>query len=173
MNHDYFKAIQARTAFIYWLVCYFFCKRTGGSVARATCHDFGRLPWQTGPAISHSQQRQQPGVPYPDHPQRAYASVEPFRPAPGETLVAAWQRLGALVNATPDVTVTETRADYLRAEATTRWLRFVDDVEWWRDDANDVIHVRSASRLGQRDFGANRQRIEAWRAAFDAGPATQ
>jgi uncharacterized protein (DUF1499 family) len=110
---------------------------------------------------------------YPDHPQRAYASVEPFRPAPGETLVAAWQRLGALVSATPDVTVTETRADYLRAEATTRWLRFVDDVEWWRDDANDVIHVRSASRLGQRDFGANRQRIEAWRAAFDAGPATQ
>jgi uncharacterized protein (DUF1499 family) len=110
---------------------------------------------------------------YPDHPQRAYASVEPFRPAPGETLVAAWQRLGALVSTTPDVTVTETRADYLRAEATTRWLRFVDDVEWWRDDANDVIHVRSASRLGQRDFGANRQRIEAWRAAFDAGPATQ
>jgi uncharacterized protein (DUF1499 family) len=110
---------------------------------------------------------------YPNHPQRAYASVEPFRPAPGETLVAAWQRLGALVSTTPDVTVTETRADYLRAEATTRWLRFVDDVEWWRDDANDVIHVRSASRLGQRDFGANRQRIEAWRAAFDAGPATQ
>lgn len=105
---------------------------------------------------------------YPDHPQRAYASVEPFRPAPGETLLAAWQRLGALVSATPDVTVAQTRADYLRAEATTRWLRFVDDVEWWRDDANDMIHVRSASRWGQKDFGANRQRIEAWRAAFDA-----
>lgn len=66
------------------------------------------------------------------------------------------------------MTVTETRADYLRAEATTRWLRFVDDVEWWRDDANDVIHVRSAGRRAKRDFGANRQRIEAWRAAFDA-----
>lgn len=110
---------------------------------------------------------------YPDHPQRAYASVAPFRPAAGETLSAAWQRLGALVSATPDVTVMETRGDYLRVEATTRWLRFVDDVEWWRDEANSLIHVRSASRLGQRDFGANRQRIEAWRTAFDAGPPTR
>lgn len=104
---------------------------------------------------------------YPDHPQRAYASVAPFRPAAGETLAAAWERLGALVGTTPGVTVVETRSDYLRLEARTRWLRFVDDVEWWRDDANGVIHVRSASRLGQKDFGANRQRIEAWRATFD------
>jgi uncharacterized protein (DUF1499 family) len=30
-----------------------------------------------------------------------------------------------------------------------------------------VIHVRSASRIGRKDFGVNRARIEAIRAALD------
>ncbi|MEY2896226.1 MAG: hypothetical protein RL669_495, partial [Pseudomonadota bacterium] len=32
--------------------------------------------------------------------------------------------------------------------------------------AEGVIHVRSASRLGRRDFGVNRERVEAIRAAY-------
>jgi uncharacterized protein (DUF1499 family) len=30
-----------------------------------------------------------------------------------------------------------------------------------------VVHVRSASRLGRRDFGVNRERIEALRAILE------
>jgi uncharacterized protein (DUF1499 family) len=58
------------------------------------------------------------------------------------------------------------RADpgYLYAEFTSRWLGFVDDVEFALDEGARVIHVRSASRLGRRDFGVNRGRIEAVRA---------
>lgn len=106
---------------------------------------------------------------FADHPQRAYAAVQPFRPATQEPLAAAWLRLVALLQATPGVVVVSRQDGYLHAEATTRWLRFTDDVELFRDDSAGLIHVRSASRLGRKDLGANRARVEQWRAAFDAG----
>jgi uncharacterized protein (DUF1499 family) len=43
-------------------------------------------------------------------------------------------------------------------------MGFVDDVEFLLDEKARVIHVRSASRLGRKDFGVNRERIEAIRA---------
>ena len=57
------------------------------------------------------------------------------------------------------------RADggYLYAEYRTKLMRFVDDVEFLHDPKAGVIHVRSASRLGRRDFGVNRARVEALR----------
>ena len=42
-------------------------------------------------------------------------------------------------------------------------MRFVDDVELYYDEKAGLIHVRSASRLGRRDFGVNRKRVEALR----------
>ena len=65
------------------------------------------------------------------------------------------------VESMPGATVIEEKADYLYAEYRTPLLRFVDDVEFLL--AEGVIHVRSASRLGRRDFGVNRKRIETLR----------
>ena len=50
--------------------------------------------------------------------------------------------------------------NYLYAEFTSALMGFVDDVEFLVDDAAKVIHVRSASRLGETDLGVNRKRIE-------------
>ena len=76
------------------------------------------------------------------------------------------------MQAQPRAAVTVREAHYLRAEFTSRVLRFVDDVEFWLGEAG-LIHVRSASRLGHSDFGVNRARVEHLRAAL-AGPlATQ
>lgn len=36
----------------------------------------------------------------------------------------------------------------------------VDDVELELDPAATLVHVRSASRIGRSDFGANRARVE-------------
>ena len=58
-------------------------------------------------------------------------------------------------------TVIEEKPDYLYAEFRSRLLGFVDDVELLRQGG--VLHVRSASRLGRRDFGVNRKRVEALR----------
>ncbi|MEG4229230.1 DUF1499 domain-containing protein [Microcoleus sp. N9_B2] len=57
--------------------------------------------------------------------------------------------------------------NYLYAEFTTALMGFVDDVEFLVDDGAKVIHVRSASRLGQSDLGVNRSRIEAIRTQFN------
>lgn len=55
--------------------------------------------------------------------------------------------------------VTETQ-NYLYAEFKSALMGFVDDVEFYVDEGEKVIHVRSASRLGQSDLGVNRNRIE-------------
>jgi uncharacterized protein (DUF1499 family) len=65
------------------------------------------------------------------------------------------------VQSYPRTRIIDARDDYLYAEFRTRLLRYVDDVEFFSD--GQVIHVRSCSRLGRRDFGVNRTRVEALR----------
>jgi uncharacterized protein (DUF1499 family) len=67
----------------------------------------------------------------------------------------------------PRATVLRHEANYLYAEFRSRLLGFVDDVELAYDEQSGVIHVRSASRLGRRDFGVNRERVEALRALIE------
>jgi uncharacterized protein (DUF1499 family) len=57
--------------------------------------------------------------------------------------------------------------NYLYAEFKSRLLGFVDDVEFTYDDKAGLLHVRSASRLGRRDFGVNRARVEALRSVIE------
>lgn len=102
---------------------------------------------------------------YPDHPQRSYAEIAPL-PLNGESGTAAIQALATMLAAMPGVTVVERRPDYLYAQAETRWMKFTDDLEFWFDPARGVIELRSASRLGRKDFGMNRERVEAIRAAW-------
>ncbi len=49
---------------------------------------------------------------------------------------------------------------YLRAECETLLMRYVDDLELLWDDTTRALHVRSASRIGRSDLGANRARVE-------------
>lgn len=106
---------------------------------------------------------------FPDHPQRAYATIDPL-PFKGASAAASLKVLETVLQDMPGVTIVEQRPDYLRAQAQTRWLKFVDDVEFWANTASGVIELRSASRLGREDFGVNRKRIEAIRATYLAAP---
>lgn len=90
-----------------------------------------------------------------------YHRIAPLDAAPSPQ--AAWDRLRTIVVATPGARIVTDRPGYLYAEYETRWMRFVDDVEFLLDEPAGVIQVRSASRLGRRDFGVNRARIEAIR----------
>jgi uncharacterized protein (DUF1499 family) len=62
--------------------------------------------------------------------------------------------------------IQEEKDGYLWATFTSRIFRFVDDLEVRMDAANQVIHVRSASRVGYSDLGVNRKRVEALRVKF-------
>ena len=64
-------------------------------------------------------------------------------------------------------TVVRHEGGYLYAEFRSKLMRFVDDVEFAADGRSGQIHVRSASRLGRRDFGVNRARVEALRARIE------
>jgi len=66
-----------------------------------------------------------------------------------------------------DATVIRQDGAYLYAEYRSKLMRFVDDVEFYFDDKAGQIHVRSASRLGRRDFGVNRARVESLRARIE------
>ena len=57
-------------------------------------------------------------------------------------------------------------ADYLAATFTSAVFRFVDDLELRIDADQKTIHLRSASRVGHGDGGANRKRVELLRNNF-------
>ncbi|HAC64629.1 MAG TPA: DUF1499 domain-containing protein [Cyanothece sp. UBA12306] len=60
-------------------------------------------------------------------------------------------------------TIIEATDNYLYAEFKSKLMGYVDDVEFYLDPNENVIHLRSASRLGKSDLGVNRQRIESIR----------
>jgi uncharacterized protein (DUF1499 family) len=101
------------------------------------------------------------------HPQLAYARIAPLvLSGDGPATIA---RLQALIEAIPGARIVDSRPEYLRAEFRSRWIGFIDDAEFWFDPAAQVVQMRSASRLGARDFGVNRARIEALRAQLATG----
>jgi uncharacterized protein (DUF1499 family) len=103
---------------------------------------------------------------WPGHPQQAYARIAPLA-VTGEP-AAAMARLKAAVASSPGAVVVQAEGDYLYAQYTTPLMHYTDDVEFWFDRTAGVVQLRSASRLGEGDLGANRQRIEALRARLGA-----
>jgi uncharacterized protein (DUF1499 family) len=104
---------------------------------------------------------------WPGTANRALAEIDPL-PLRGDG-AATIARLREIVSGMPGAEVVTVRDDYLYARFTTRWMKFVDDTEFWYDPKSQVVHVRSASRVGQRDFGVNRARVESIRVALAAG----
>jgi uncharacterized protein (DUF1499 family) len=60
------------------------------------------------------------------------------------------------------------KADYIHAEFRTKIFRFVDDVEFYFPPDREIIHIKSAARLGKGDLGVNRKRMELLREKFAA-----
>jgi len=64
-------------------------------------------------------------------------------------------------------TITADSENYVSATFTSAIFRFVDDVEL-RPGPEGTVHIRSASRVGYSDRGANKKRIAAIRAQMTA-----
>ncbi len=60
----------------------------------------------------------------------------------------------------------ESSDSHLHAVFVTRIFRFKDDLSCILVEDERLIHVRSASRLGYWDLGANRKRVEELRSLF-------
>ena len=85
-------------------------------------------------------------------------AIEPL-PLADRERTAAWQALQDAVAALGGEVVLST-GDYLAATFRTPLFGFVDDLEARLDRDAGVIQLRSASRVGHSDLGANRKRIE-------------
>ena len=83
------------------------------------------------------------------------------------SLEAAKERLNEVIHSMYDTRIITQNEVYWHVEFTTRWLRFIDDVEFYFMESEELIHVRSASRLGHWDFGLNRKRVEEIRFRFE------
>jgi uncharacterized protein (DUF1499 family) len=79
---------------------------------------------------------------------------------------AAQETLLKVLSVVPRTKVIEQTDNYIHSESTSRIFKFVDDVEFYFPEAENVIHVRSASRVGESDLGVNRRRMEQIRLAM-------
>lgn len=77
-----------------------------------------------------------------------------------------WAALTRAINETGGA-IKEDSGHYLWATYQTPIMRFVDDFEARLDRQNNKIHIRSASRVGRSDLGANRRRVEEILAAMN------
>ncbi len=57
---------------------------------------------------------------------------------------------------------------YLHAEFRSQLFGFIDDLEILVDEEQNSIAVRSASRVGYSDLGANRHRVQEIRRRYEA-----
>lgn len=96
----------------------------------------------------------------PDH------SIAALQPAPGMTV----QDIAATLETLPGVKLVTLEQNYLHATAQTRLWGFIDDVEILQIEGSDDLQIRSASRLGTSDLGANRKRVEALRELLSSSP---
>lgn len=78
----------------------------------------------------------------------------------------AYARLKMVLSEMTRMTIVGEKEDYIHAEAKSLIFRFVDDVEFYFPAEGKVIHVRSASRVGNSDLGVNRKRVEEIRERF-------
>ncbi len=104
-------------------------------------------------------------APCPESPNcvSSFAETEEHSIAPLQTDLGT---IEGILLSLPEANIVSAAENYLYAEFTSRIMRYVDDVEFLFEPASGIVHVRSASRVGYSDLGANRARIEAIRAAI-------
>ena len=77
-----------------------------------------------------------------------------------EPLAANLEQIELVLIGLNEANIVSASENYIYAEFTSRLMRYIDDVEFLYDQSTGITHVRSASRIGYSDLGANRNRIE-------------
>lgn len=79
----------------------------------------------------------------------------------------AKETLLKVLSVVPRTQVIANTDNYIHTESTSRLFKFVDDAEFYFPEGDNLIQVRSASRVGESDLGVNRRRIEQIRLAME------
>ena len=65
-----------------------------------------------------------------------------------------------LIKKSPRSEIVELDGDYLHAEVTSKWMKYVDDLEVSFIPESNKLLVRSESRVGESDLGVNQKRVD-------------
>lgn len=86
-------------------------------------------------------------------------------PLSGKNISQLWENLPTTLSALGFKKVSH-QGNYYHYTATSSLFSFVDDMEFLYKPDENIIDVRSKSRVGYSDLGANRKRIETIRKAL-------
>ena len=71
-----------------------------------------------------------------------------------------FEEIKSIIENTPRTKIVDLDDDYLHAEATSKWMKYVDDLEVsFLSESNSLI-IRSESRVGESDLGVNKKRVD-------------
>ena len=71
-----------------------------------------------------------------------------------------FDEIKALIENTPRTVIVENDGDYLHAEVTSKWMKYVDDLEVSFLPESNILSIRSESRVGESDLGVNQKRVD-------------
>tara|TARA_B100000700_G_C14852325_1_gene764549 strand:+ start:223 stop:621 length:399 start_codon:yes stop_codon:yes gene_type:complete len=72
----------------------------------------------------------------------------------------AFKKAKELISQTPRTRIVDQNNSYLHAEAETRWIHYIDDLEIKALPEKGILQIRSESRVGIGDNGVNKKRID-------------
>ena len=71
-----------------------------------------------------------------------------------------FKEIKEIIENTPRSEIVELDRDYLHAEITSKWMKYVDDLEISFVPETNILQVRSESRVGESDLGVNQKRVD-------------
>jgi len=71
-----------------------------------------------------------------------------------------FEEIKLLIENTPRTEIVEIDGDYLHAESTSKWMKYVDDLEVSFYPESNILLIRSESRVGESDLGVNKKRVD-------------
>ena len=71
----------------------------------------------------------------------------------------SFRELIDILKNTPRIKIINIKDDYLHALATSRVMKFIDDIEIKKSEKGNILKVKSKSRTGFYDLGVNKRRI--------------
>ena len=70
-----------------------------------------------------------------------------------------FKEIKEIIKNSPRTVIVELDRDYIHAEVTSKWMKYVDDLEVSFVPDSSKLFIRSESRVGESDLGVNQKRV--------------
>ena len=76
------------------------------------------------------------------------------------TINKPFDEIKEIIVNSPRSVIVDLDEDYLHAEVTSKWMKYVDDLEVSFVPESNKLLIRSESRVGESDLGVNKKRVD-------------